>query len=177
MGWSGQAVTASRVFVSGGGGVIDLNPQLEAMLFYSPAEALGDLLMSLAVQAGVDEAGNAFPQGLHLAADAQMMPAMEDGWTTSAHATYTVDPLGNLVVSFKHLTPGTTTDGTRLWPAGTLVSPYVVPDNRRVVCYTDVTNGDTSAALEFEADGGVACYGIGATATRVDLFAVIPIMF
>jgi hypothetical protein len=113
------------------------------------------------------------------------MPAMTSGWTVGAHAKYALDPLGNLVVAFKQLLPGTVTDGTPIWAPGSLDPGYRPPDSRRVGCYTDNlkinnvggTDYTEGAALEIGADGSVLCFGISLASTRADLFAVIPLAF
>lgn len=157
--------------------VIVLNPEKQAVLIYDDPPGTGQLSVSIAAAAGTDQFGNTFPAGLHWNTVVQNLPTPINGWGVGGHAQYALDALGNLVVSLKDLVPGTTTDGTDLWPPGTLTGAYVVPDNRRVVCYTNATNGDTSAALEFVADGSISCYGIGAGASRADLFATVPVSF
>lgn len=109
----------------------------------------------------------------------QIMPAMSNGWSVSGSAEYLFTGVGDLQVSFQALTPGTVTDNTTIWAAGSLPSAYRPPANHRVNAYCDAlkVNGSTfeTAALQFGTDGSVACFGIGTAATRVDLYATIPI--
>lgn len=166
-----------------GNGVIDINPALGAVLFYNPNPGAGKLVMSLALAAGTDSYGNTFPAGLRVATSPQTMPAMTNGWSVGGHATYLLDPLGNLVVSWKDLVPGTDTDGTVIWASGSLPAGYTPSNDRRIACYTDqarinsVSNYAEGAALNINVDGSVTCFGIAAGATRADLFAVIPLTY
>ena len=150
--------------------------------WYSAAPALGDLLISLAGSAGTDAYGNAYPAGLRMYNLVGTMPALINGWSSGSFQKYTQDALGNLVVSFKDLVPGTTADGTKLWGAGAIPSYLQPATDRRVVAYCNglQNNGSSmaeSAALEFLTDGSVECFGVDASASRVDLFATIPVMF
>lgn len=108
------------------------------------------------------------------------MPSMTHGWNIGGHATYVADPIGNLVVSFKDLQVGTSADTTTIWAAGSLPAAYRLPDQRRIVVYCDLHSltgaNANGAALQFETDGSITCYGIASGATRVDLFASIPMV-
>lgn len=167
-----------------GASVIVIDPELQAELFYTPSAGPGNLLMSLAAKAGTDKYGNSFPQGLRVNIPPLNMPAMENGWAINGHARYLLDPVGNLQVSWKDLIPGTDADGTEIWAPGSLPAGFQPHDNRRVPCYTDALRIPTGPnpnpegpALEIEPDGSVQCYGIASVATRVDLFATIPLTF
>lgn len=107
------------------------------------------------------------------------MPSIGAGWSVGGHASYTLMPDGWLGVAFKDLVPGTDTDGTAIWASGSLPTPYRVSNAHRVACYTQqqrVSGATTeTAALEFETDGSIQCYGIAAASTRVDLYAVVPL--
>lgn len=107
------------------------------------------------------------------------MPAMAAGWTIGGHASYTMTPNGWLGVAFKDLVPGTDTDGTAIWAAGSLPAAYVPANNHRVTAYTNTLRVSGAAfemgALEFETDGSIQCFGIAAAATRLDLYAAIPL--
>lgn len=156
------------------------------------------LAISLAPVAGTDIYGNAYPAGvtvganpaqrvtigmngllkysaplIHLSATAA---PMSSGWSLSnGHATIQVDAFGDLVISWKILHVGTVTDGTTIWPKGTLPVGYRPSFKRRLACYTDVPAASKGPALELEPDGSVQCFGIGATATRVELYTTAPI--
>lgn len=200
---TGQPTTAGtyRVTIT----ATDTTPVAGAASFTWTITDVAQLLaISFAPVAGQDIFGNAYAAGivvglptgpqttigmdgtLHYQAPVQSMPAMINGWNfTNGHAKYVLDVLGNLVVSWKNLSPGTDTDGTVIWPTGSLPQAYRPANNRRVHCYTDqlrvIAAGPPTttegAALEIQADGSVQCYGIAAAATRVDLFAVIPLSF
>lgn len=175
----GNAYYATATFGDTADAFMQITPTGQE-LFYTSG-GLGDLLMSLAPTGGTDQFGNTFPAGLRWNSPVQTMPAMQNGWSVGGHATYALDPLGNLVVSWKDLFAGTDTDGTVIWAAGSLPSAYQPPNNRRIACYTDQlrVSGTTveGPALEIEPDGSVQCYGIAGGATRADLFAVIPLAF
>jgi hypothetical protein len=109
------------------------------------------------------------------------MPAMANSWAIGGHAQYRLDPLGNLQVSFKDLVPPAgPVDGQTIWAAGSLPSSYQVANSHRVAAYTAIqrASGATSesAALEFETDGSIQCFGIAAASPRVDLFTTIPMV-
>jgi hypothetical protein len=143
--------------------------------------APGELLISLAGEAGTDPAGNTYPAGLRWNSPVSNMPAMSNGWTVGGHAAYALDPLGNLVVSFKDLVPGSVADGTTIWGAGSLPAAYVPVNSRRIVSWCDglkTVGGNLEAAgLDFQTDGSVDVYGVSSGATRLDCFAVIPLEF
>jgi hypothetical protein len=107
------------------------------------------------------------------------MPAMSAGWTVGGHASYTMMPDGWLGIAFKDLVPSTDADGTVIWAAGSLPAAYRVGNAHRVVCYTNIIRVSGAAfemaALEFETDGSIQCFGIAAAAGRVDLFTVVPL--
>ncbi len=108
------------------------------------------------------------------------MGSMSASWHIGGHAEYKKSVYDNLlIVSFKDLVPGTTTEGTTIWAAGSLPTGYQVVSAQRVVCYTDAlkTSGASfeAAALEFEADGSIQAYGFGTGASRADLYAVFPL--
>jgi hypothetical protein len=165
----------------GPSGVINIPPDTSALLAYSPAAATGDLSISLATTAGTDQFGNPYPAGLRWNTTIQTMPGMTAGWNVGGHATYAFDPIGNLVVSFKDLQPGAVADMTPIWGAGSVLAAYRPANNRRIVAYADqlkATGGGFEAcALEFQTDGSVQIFGVAAGATRVDLFASIPLAF
>jgi hypothetical protein len=108
------------------------------------------------------------------------MPAMSVGWTASGFAKYRLTAQGDLQVAFQDLVPGSDTDGTTIWAASSLPAAYRPPANHRVVCYTDILRQPSAgvfsgAALSFQTDGSVQCFGIAGAANRVDLYATIPI--
>jgi len=107
------------------------------------------------------------------------MGGMSSGWTVGGHASYKLLPTGWLGVAFKDLVPGTATDGTVIWAAGSLPSGYQVGNNHRVVAYTNqirVSGGSFEmAALEFETDGSIQCFGVAGASPRLDLYAAIPL--
>lgn len=156
------------------------------------------LAISLAPQAGTDIFGNKYPAGVTVGSNpsqrATITPAglfkysapiihlgsgtapMLNGWGISnGHATIQVDAFGDLVISWKIMRVGTVTDGTAIWPKGTLPRGYRPSFRRRLACYTDVPATGKGPALELEPDGSVQCFGIGATATRVELYVTAPI--
>jgi hypothetical protein len=112
----------------------------------------------------------------------QSMPAMTSGWNIGGLAKYKLNGDGDLQVSFRNLhSNGTqTNDGYNIWAAGSFSGNYLVPDYRRVPCYTDSliwtsgTNRSEAAALEFAPDGSVSIFSVSQFATRVDCFATIP---
>lgn len=160
---------------------IQMSAQNQRILIYNDPAGAGNLALSIAIANGTDQYGNTYPAGVRIFTPAQTMPAMTNGWGIGGHAKYLLDPLGNLVVSFKDLTVGSVADGTTIWAAGSLPAAYAPPNNRRVVCFNDgikTVGGNLEApALEFETDGSVQCYGFAAGATRADLFATIPLGF
>jgi len=108
------------------------------------------------------------------------LTTMSAGWAIGGHAAYTMLPNGWLGVAFKDLTPGTDTDGTVIFSAANgLPAAYRPANNHRVACYTNIlrAGGSTAeaAALEFETDGSIQCFGVAAAATRLDLYAAIPL--
>jgi hypothetical protein len=106
------------------------------------------------------------------------MPAMANSWANPQYAKYRLTINGDLQVRFKGLTTGTVVDGTNVWNAGALPSAYQVPDNHRVVCYSDALKSSgtfEASAFEFAPDGSIQCYGFATSATRADLYAVIPL--
>jgi len=107
------------------------------------------------------------------------MPAMSAGWTVGGIAKYRLTPFGDLQVAWQNLTPSSVADGTTIWAASSLPSAYQPAHTERVVCYTDnqrLNGANTEgAALLFGTDGSIQCFGIAAAATRVDLFATIPL--
>lgn len=165
----------------GPSGVINIPPDTAGLLAYAPSAAAGNLSISLAVAAGMDQFGNAYAAGLRWKTTIQTMPAMTNSWNIGGHASYAFDPIGNLVVSFKDLQPGAVADGTIIWGSGAILAAYRPLNNRRVVAYCDqikATGGGFEAcALEFQTDGSVQIFGVAAAATRVDLFASIPLAF
>jgi hypothetical protein len=154
------------------------------IFFYNGTPANGNLVLSVSAMAGTDAFGNAYPAGISVVASIQTMPAMENGWSVAGHAKYILDPVGNLVVSWKDLQVGTSADGTEIWAAGSLPAGFQPANNRRLVCYANplaVFGAEGSEtvgcpALELEPDGSVQCFGMTA-ANRVDLYAVIPLGF
>lgn len=109
------------------------------------------------------------------------MPAMINGWSIGDFAKYRLNNNGDLQVAFKNLrAPGgaNTADGTLIWNTGALPTGYQVPIFHRIACYADSQRtplNAEAAALEFVADGSVNCQGIASNATRVDLYAIIPL--
>lgn len=164
--------------------VVVATPGVYSGLFiYSPAPGTGNLVASVAGSAGTDPYGNPYPAGANFAQlnNPQRMPAMINGWSVGGHATFLLDPIGNLVVSWKQLFVGQVADGTPVWDVGAIPVGFRPPNNRRVVCYSDgiktVGGAQEMSALEIQADGSVQCYGFSVGATRADLFASIPIGF
>ena len=90
-------------------------------------------------------------------------------------------PSGWLGIAFKDLVPGTDTDGTVIFSAANgLPAAYRPANNHRVVCLHEHAPRQSGAAfemaaLEFETDGSIQCFGIAAAATRLDLYAAIPL--
>ena len=170
-----------------------------ATFIWTVNQAATVLVVSIAPAAGTDIYGNTYPAGvtvgkaggtqttigldgtLRYNAPVFTMPAMTAGWTAGGHATYALDVLGNLVVSFKDLLPGTDTDGTVIWPPGSLPPGFRPANSRRIVAYTDVLRVSgaafESAALNFLPDGSIQVFGVALAATRLDLFHVIPLTF
>ena len=108
------------------------------------------------------------------------LTTMSGGWTIGGHAAYTMLPSGWLGIAFKDLVPGTDTDGTVIFSAANgLPAAYRPANNHRIVCYTNTIRVSGAAfemaALEFETDGSIQCSGIAAAATRLDLYAAIPL--
>lgn len=106
------------------------------------------------------------------------MPAMTNSWSIGDFAKYRMTADGNLQVAFKNLRAGTTNDGTTIWASGSLPSVFRPPTFHRMVCWSDslrTTVNAEAAALEFAADGSVNCQGVASNATRVDLYAIIPL--
>lgn len=153
------------------------------LFIYSPAPGPGNLVASIAGSAGTDPYGNTYPAGANFAQlnNPQSMPAMINGWNIGGHATYLLDPIGNLVVSWKDLQTGSIADGTQVWGPGALPVGFRPANNRRIVCYSDgiksVGSNLEMSALELQPDGSVQCYGFSAGATRADLFDSIPLSF
>lgn len=153
------------------------------LFIYSPVPGPGNLVASIAGSAGTDPYGNHYPAGANFAQlnNPQTMPAMVNGWSIGGHATYLLDPIGNLVVSWKDLVTGSIADGTNIWNAGALPTGFQPANSRRIVCWSDglkLSGGNQeAAALELQPDGSVQCWGFGAGASRADLFASIPLAF
>ena len=108
------------------------------------------------------------------------LTTMSNGWSIGGHAAYTMLPSGWLGVAFKDLVPGTDTDGTVIFSAANgLPAAYAPANNHRVACYTQQqrVSGATveTAALEFETDGSIQCFGVAGASTRLDLYAAIPL--
>ena len=108
------------------------------------------------------------------------LTTMSNGWTIGGHAAYTLTPDGWLGIAFKDLVPGSDADGTVIFSAANgLPAPYRPANAHRVVAYTSIQRASgatsSSAALEFETDGSVQCFGVAAASTRLDLYAVIPL--
>jgi hypothetical protein len=109
----------------------------------------------------------------------QNMPGMSNSWSIAGSAHYRYNPSQCLEVSFVNLAPGTKTDNTLLWAAGTFPSAYRVPIAKYVPI--TVTGGfppaaSFSPALLFNTDGSVACVGINnASVTRIDCHAILPL--
>lgn len=155
------------------------------------------LAISIAPAAGTDIYGNKYPAGVTVGSNpaqrttigmngalaystpsiSLQTPAMINGWSiANGHAKVQLDALGNLVISFKILGIGTVTDNTQIWPVGTLPVGYRPATKRRVSCYCDVPAASKGPALEFDPDGSIRCFGIGATATRVELYIAATIL-
>jgi Putative Ig domain len=152
------------------------------------------LAISLAPAAGTDIYGNKYPAGvtvgptggsrttigmnglLTYSTPQIKMPTMNGAWSsTTGHATIQLDALGNLVISWKILTVGATADGTLVWAIGSLPTGYRPKFKRRLSVYTDVPAAAKGPAFELDPNGSVLCYGIGAAATRVELYVAAPI--
>jgi hypothetical protein len=172
-----------------------------ASFAWTITDIASQLAISIAPLAGQDVFGNSYPAGitvglpgstqttigmdgtLRYTATVVPMPAMVAGWSIGVSAKVALDILGNLVISFKDLScsGATVADGTTIWPVGSLPPAYRPPTRRRVACYTDVLKVSgaafETAALEFEPDGSVQCYGFGTAATRADLYTTLPLAF
>jgi hypothetical protein len=111
------------------------------------------------------------------------MPAtLSNSWAIGGHAAYKKSVYDSLlIVSFKDLAPGSVSDGTVVWPAGSLPTGYQVASAQRVAAGSDMLKaaggGYESPEFEFESDGSIQCYGFNAVSTRADLFTVIPLDF
>lgn len=108
------------------------------------------------------------------------MPAMSASWTVGGFAKYRLTAQGDLQVAWQDLVPGSDADNTTIWAAASLPAAYRPAANHRVVCYTDILRQPSAgifsgASLGINTDGSVVCFGIAAAATRVDLYATIPI--
>jgi hypothetical protein len=153
------------------------------------------LAISLSPAAGTDLYGNTYPAGVTVGPTAGprttiglngllsystvrvTMPAMAHGWAVgNGHAKVQLDALGSLVISWKIMTVGTVTDGTLIWAVGSLPVGYRPATKRRIACYADAAATGKTPAVELAPDGSVACYGIGGTATRIELDLSAPIL-
>jgi hypothetical protein len=109
------------------------------------------------------------------------MPAMTAGWSIGQTAKYRLNGDGDLQVVFRDLLPGTITDGTSIWAAGTFSGQYLVTGPRRMVAYTQLQGLDNSSqrtegcALEFETDGSINVYGVAIASNRLDFHGTIPL--
>jgi hypothetical protein len=109
------------------------------------------------------------------------MPAMSAGWSIGQTAKYRLNGDGDLQVVFRDLIPGTITDGTTIWGAGTFSGNYLVTGPRRMVSYAQLQGLDPGSgrtegcALSFESDGSVTVYGVASAATRLDFHGTIPL--
>ena len=110
------------------------------------------------------------------------MPSMSASWSVSGFAEYRLLPTGDLQLAFQDLVPGTDTDGTTIWAAGSLPAAYRPAHNSpRLAAYSNalrtgaVGTATEGPALTVLTDGSVECFGIAAASTRVDLSAIVPL--
>jgi hypothetical protein len=111
------------------------------------------------------------------------LTTMSNSWAIGAggHAQYMLNANGELVLSFKILTPGAVSDGTVIFPSGSLPANYRPVGLRRVAAYTDVlkisAGNYEGCAIELETDGSIQVYGLNAAASRLECYVAIPIAF
>lgn len=106
------------------------------------------------------------------------------GWSVGGFAKYRMLPSNAVRLAFQDLVPdGTATNkpdnSTILSIANGLPPAYRPATNHRIACYCDVLRSnptnEEAAALQFNSDGSIACFGIAASSSRVDLYADMPI--